>query len=249
VYLPDSYAKEPQRRYPVLFVTDAPYAFPVLRSIARRVGDRGAGLQDFILVGLSYSAGDSPTLSRNRDYTPTDIHLKPRKPNRYQDGPYGQAEVYRQYLAQTVLPYVSRQFRIDPKRRIYLGHSYGALLGLHVLFTEPGMFDDYILGSPSLFFDDYEFLAREKQFATSHKDLPARVFMQVAGFERVGKGPRYNKETDMVKDMQQLVRQLQSRRYPNLQLQSAIIADEDHLTVFPTLATRGLQWALPGKPK
>lgn len=249
VYLPDSYAKAPQRSYPVLYVTDAPYAFPVLRSIARRVGNRGEGLQDFILVGLSYAAGDTPTLSRNRDYTPTDIHQKPHKPTLYQDGPYGQAEAYRQYLARTVLPYVSRQFRVDPKRRIYLGHSYGALFGLHVLLTEPGMFDDYILGSPSLFFSDYELLAREKQFAASHKDLPARVFMQVAGFERIAKGPRYNRDTDMVKDMQQLARQLQSRRYPHLQLQTAVIADEDHLTVFPTLATRGLQWALPAKAK
>src|SRR5581483_3745895 len=34
VSLPASYQKEPNRRYPVLFVTDANYAFPVIREIS-----------------------------------------------------------------------------------------------------------------------------------------------------------------------------------------------------------------------
>ena len=37
IALPPSYADQPDRRYPVLFVADAPYAFPLIRSIARRV--------------------------------------------------------------------------------------------------------------------------------------------------------------------------------------------------------------------
>lgn len=70
VSLPAGYGLDPVRRYPVLFTADADYGFPLLRSIAKRVGDHGKGLQDFILVGLSYAQGDSPTISRNRDYTP-----------------------------------------------------------------------------------------------------------------------------------------------------------------------------------
>ena len=33
VALPPSYAKQPQRRYPVLYVTDADYAFPIIRQL------------------------------------------------------------------------------------------------------------------------------------------------------------------------------------------------------------------------
>ena len=36
VSLPASYADQPNRRYPVLYVTDADYAFPIIRQIARR---------------------------------------------------------------------------------------------------------------------------------------------------------------------------------------------------------------------
>jgi predicted alpha/beta superfamily hydrolase len=247
VSLPESYHKSEAatRTWPVLFVTDANYAFPLIRSIARRVGDHGAGLQECILVGLSYARGDTPTLSRNRDYTPSDIHQKPHPARLYQDGPYGQAEAYRQYLAKTVLPYVAQHFRADMKRKIFVGHSYGGLFGLHVLLTEPTLFDDYILGSPSLFFDQRLMLAREKSWAAGHKDLPARVFMQVAGYERIRNGPRYNRDDDMVQDVQQLAKQMQSHHYPHLQLKTGIIEEEDHLTVFPSLVTRGLQWALP----
>jgi hypothetical protein len=52
VGLPPSYATSPTRTYPVVFVTDAPYAFPLVRSIARRISDHGRLLQEFILVGI-----------------------------------------------------------------------------------------------------------------------------------------------------------------------------------------------------
>ena len=36
VALPASYAQHPERRYPVLFVTDALYSFPLVRSVDRK---------------------------------------------------------------------------------------------------------------------------------------------------------------------------------------------------------------------
>src|SRR5262245_43629213 len=41
VSLPASYEKEPNRRYPVLYVTDAGYAFPVIREVSRRLNVEG----------------------------------------------------------------------------------------------------------------------------------------------------------------------------------------------------------------
>ncbi|GFE80643.1 hypothetical protein GCM10011487_26430 [Steroidobacter agaridevorans] len=59
VSLPGSYEQRPGHRFPVLFVTDASYAFPLVRNIGRMVGDRGKGLEDFALIGLSYAKGDT----------------------------------------------------------------------------------------------------------------------------------------------------------------------------------------------
>jgi hypothetical protein len=43
--------------------------------------------------------------------------------------------------------------------------------------------------------------------------------------------------------------ELKAKRYPGLHIQMTTIPDEDHLTVFPSVITRGLLWALPGKER
>lgn len=250
VSLPRGYA-ESGRRYPVLFVTDADYAFPLIRSIARRVANGGDELEDFILVGLSYAKGDTPEYSRRRDYTPTangDHDAGSGMPGRAPV--YGEAEAYRRFIRDEVFPVIAQSYRIDIARKIYAGHSYGGLFGLHVLFTEPSMFEKYIIGSPSLWFDQRVAFASERKYATGNTDLPAKVFLAVASFETLNfksGDPRYNKTVDMVRDLQALEHVLASRQYRNLQVQATIIDDEDHLTVFPALITRGLKWALPPK--
>ncbi len=156
VSLPASYQKEPSRRYPVLFVTDATYAFPVISQISRRLNVEHAQIQDFILVGLSYGKGEDGTLSRDRDYTPT--------PNGPSDTPagavLGHGPAYQAYLRDHVMPFIAQHYRTDPRRTLFLGHSYGALLGAQILFTDPGMFSGYILGSPSLWYDKHHIFVR-----------------------------------------------------------------------------------------
>ena len=122
------------------------------------------------------------------------------------------------------------------------GHSLGALFGSLVLFTKPGMFQNYILGSPSLWFDQHEILKLEQAYANDHRDLPARVMMYIGMYETINPQPRYYKTNDMIGDMRAFERTLKARRYPSLSIGSQVIADEDHFTVFPSLISRGLLW-------
>lgn len=246
VNLPESYAAS-NKTYPVLFVTDANYAFPLIRSINRRVSDGGNNLQEFILIGLSYAKGDSPTTSRNRDYTPTDVILKKTNGRDQVNGPYGQGAQYQQFVAKEVFPFVAQNYRADMNRKIYVGHSYGSLLGVQILLSDPRMFNEYILGSPSFWYDKHYMFDLERHDAAKHKDLPAKVLMFVGAYESVrpqAKNPRYNKDVDMEKDMRDFTKQVNSHHYQGLSLQSTVLQDEDHLTIFPALITRGLMWAL-----
>jgi len=245
VALPKTYATSPDRHYPVLFVTDEPYAFPLIRAISRRVGDEEQGLEDFIIVGLSYSQGDGPKYSRNRDYTP----VPTTNARAAKSGPYGEAEGYRVYIRDQVIPFVEGKYRTEPARRTYMGHSYGALLGLHTLFTEPAMFSTYILGSPSLWYANYHMMKVEETYAATAKDLPADIFMYIGSYEAARKGDRrYNQEFDMVADMQAFERRLRSRGYPSLKVASVVLDEEDHMSVFPPGLTRGLKRFFPPKP-
>lgn len=242
VSLPASYDTDPQRRYPVLYVTDADYAFPIIRQIARRVNLEGPVIQEFILVGLSYSRGDSGTVSRNRDYTPT-----PNGPRNASARLHGQGTAYQTYLKTQAIPFVENRFRADPTRRVLLGHSYGGLLGAQILFTDPTLFQAYVLGSPSFWFDKRHIMTMEADYARTHNDLPADVYMYIGSFEVPGTSPRNTTDTDMVADVQTMERVLKSHAYPGLRVRSTVLEDEDHLTVAPVGFTRALMAVLPAQ--
>ncbi len=243
VSLPASYATEPSRRYPVLYVTDADYAFPIIRQIARRVNLEGPVIEEFILVGLSYARGESGVVSRSRDYTPT-----PNGPRRAHGLVQGGGSAYQAYLKSQGIPFIEARFRADPARRVLLGHSYGGLLGAQIIFSDPTLFDSYVLGSPSFWYDRRHIMRAEADYARSHQDLPAKVFMYIGAFETQGPSPRNNAETDMVGDMQAFERTLEGRGYPSLDVRSVVLADEDHLTVAPAGFTRALIAVLPATP-
>lgn len=242
VSLPPSYAREPRRTYPVLYVTDADYAFPVVRQIARRLNVEGPKVQDFVLVGLSYAKGDDPVRSRRRDYTPT-----ARGPSDAPaDAAHGGGAAYQRYLRDRVLPFVAGRYRTDPRKKLFLGHSYGALLGTQILFTEPAMFDGYILGSPSLWYDKRHMFAVEKAYAAVHRDLPAKVYVYTGEYEAArADDPRFNKTMDMVGDSDAMVETLKRRGYPGLQIRADVLNDEDHVSVAPRGFTKGLTYLLP----
>ena len=239
VSLPASYEKAPNRRYPVLYVTDAGYAFPVVREISRRLNVEHAQIADFILVGLSYAKGEDGTQSRNRDYTPT--------PNGPRNAPAGAAQghgpAYQAYLRDCVMPFIAQRYRTDPRQALFLGHSYGGLLGAQILFTDPGMFRGYILGSPSFWYDKHHIFGMEAMYAARHRDLPAKVYMYVGEYET----DRFNRTNDLVADNRELEGRLKKRKYPNLVLKSDVLNDETHVSVAPRGFTHGLKYLLPAR--
>ncbi|MGX4640526.1 alpha/beta hydrolase [Massilia sp. SYSU DXS3249] len=243
VALPDSYAAS-NRRYPVLFVTDANYAFPLVRSIAQRLA-RHAGMEEAIVVGLSYAKGDTGNYSRRRDYTPS----VPRLGSHTSDMPgrapaFGEAGAYGRFIAAEVFPVIAAHYRADMRRKAFIGHSYGSLLGLDLLLTRPDSFEHYILGSPSLWFDRGVMFEREQATASARRDLPASVFFGIGASETLAPGKRRSRseeEADMVADLREFDAALKARRYPGLRTRLAVFPGEDHASVFPAVLTHGLR--------
>ncbi|GLR51816.1 hypothetical protein KYK30_21915 [Shinella yambaruensis] len=117
------------------------------------------------------------------------------------------------------------------------------MLGAQILFTEPGLFSGYILGSPSLWYDKRHAFKLEAGYAAQNRDLPAKVYLYVGAYEALRKGDRrYNRTVDLVADNRALEAVLQSRKYPSLQLKSVVLDDDDHLTVAPRGFTQGLKY-------
>ena len=243
IALPDSYASS-KRRYPVLFVTDANYAFPVVRNISQRLS-RHAGMEEAIVVGLSYAKGDGGVYSRRRDYTPT----TPRNHAYRSDMPgrapaFGEAAAYGRFITTEVFAMIAANYRADMSRKVFVGHSYGSLLGLQLLMTTPRAFEHYILGSPSLWYDGGIMFDREKEYALRHTGMPASVFFGIGAKETLVPGKkrsRSEEDADMVADLRDFDSTLNARRYRDLKTRLKVFADEDHASVFPLVLTHGLR--------
>ncbi len=232
VKLPPGYDKPENllRRYPVIWLNDGPYTFQVASGVTR-VPFSQALFEEFVLVGVSYAQGEVPADSRRRDLTPTVDAKKPGS---------GGARAYLSFLRDSALPFVERTYRVDPTRRTLAGQSYGGLFALWVAFTEPELFQNYVLSSASLWYDRRTLFSLERDYASRHKDLPAQLFFAVGSREKPGQCGHAECEVDMVADQAAMVQQLRSRAYPHLRVQARVVQGAYHETTFPT----GLLWAM-----
>lgn len=226
---------------PVVFVTDADYAFPLVRAIAARVGSDKKSITPFILVGLSYAVGDTAEYSRRRDYTPTPrstAGLSSDMPGR--PVLFGEAEAYRRFLASDVLPLIASRYRADMTRTTFVGHSYGGLLGAHIVLTSPKMFSKFVISSPSLWYDEGVMFNRQKKFVEASSDLATDIFFSVGALESDG-------DADMVADIKKFNQVFKARRYRHLTTQIHVWSGRDHLDVFQDMITAALKWAVPAE--
>ncbi|WP_428637228.1 alpha/beta hydrolase [Shewanella sp.] len=233
VKLPRSYQPDSTRRYPVIYVSDAPYAFQIVSGMTRFPMNSGK-MREAIIVGLSYAKGDKGPQSRVRDYTPfsdTDWKLTT-----------GGASQYVDYLQTQVLPFMAEHYRVDDKERTFVGNSLGGLLGAYLLLERPNLFDNYVLGSPSVWFKGEQILSLTAKGRAKDKQLlKRRVFLAVGALETPDKG---NMQHDMVAGADKLRAHLKHQLGDLIELESLTIEGARHETAFPTTASQGLYWLL-----
>lgn len=148
---PRSYSHDSTKHYPLIFLNDGSYSFPLVSSITRQMSGGGV-IEEPIIVGISYDKKTSWQISRTRDYTPTKS-LKEK--NRHSDEARkhsGGAGDYLLFIENELMPFLRKKYRVDQQREIYAGNSFGALFGGFVLKTRPELFDYYILSDPSFWY-------------------------------------------------------------------------------------------------
>ncbi|WP_310186322.1 alpha/beta hydrolase [Shewanella putrefaciens] len=235
IRLPNDYS-ENNKKYPLVLLNDTGYSVAVASGIVHLMA--GRDIEDVIIVGISYSKGHNPLLSRTRDYTPTYAPNEKRGHSLEVQKYSGKASQYISFISDEVLPLISQTYRIRQDKKIFVGHSYGGLLGAHILMTNPELFDDYILGSPSFWYDNKVMFRMESDYAKSNKSLKANVFMYIG-----------SEEGSMVEQMLAFENQLKSRNYQGLSIQSKVLPGLTHHSAFAVLLTDGLQKAIPRKSK
>lgn len=229
IKLPRGYQRNKTKRYPVIYITDANYAFQVV-SGATRFPMNTNKMQHAILVGISYSKGSRGDTSRIRDFTPA--YAKSWKKLT------GEGPQHLRFINEVVFKHIDKHFRTDTNNRTFVGNSLGGLFGAYILITKPDMFNNYVLGSPSLWFNNEVFFELINKTQIDKSALNAKVFVGIGERETTKLDGRY----DMVEHAQLFVKRLNDWKLPNLKLKLLVIPEANHETAFPTTAIQGLYW-------
>jgi len=226
VGLPESYAKNPDRRYPVVYATDGYWDFQKLTEVQGcLVYDKYS--PEFIVVGMAY-AGDNLNYGDLRRW---ELSPVPFPPGDKSDAS-GHAADYLKIIEHDFIPFIDREYRTDPKHRVLCGASLGGLFTLYAMYTNPSLFEGYVAATPAVVLGDNWLLGYEEQFAKANPSLPVRLFVAVGGNE----APSYM--IGSFKINQRIV----SRKYPGLQYQFRVIEEERHAGMQIEAYTRGLQF-------
>lgn len=154
VYLPEGYDPKDTTKYPVIYLLDGSKDEDFIHV---------AGLVQYlsfpwinqtkpsIVIGIA-------NVDRRRDFTyPTSI-VKDKK-----DFPTtGSSEKFISFIETELQPLVSSHYKTSANKTL-IGQSFGGLLATEILFKRPQMFDNYIIVSPSLWWDNESLLKLKPQ--------------------------------------------------------------------------------------
>jgi predicted alpha/beta superfamily hydrolase len=172
VSLPSDYERNPERRYPVLYVLDGDWEQEMAAAIARFYADAGV-VPPMIVVGLR-------TADRFHTLTTTPA---PGRPAPAEPGNAGGADAFLRFVGDELVPWAARTFRTD-SMRVLVGHSLGGLFTAHALAERPTLFTGWVLLEPSLWWND----GRERNAMVAALRSPAGRHARVmaVNMERLG---------------------------------------------------------------
>jgi predicted alpha/beta superfamily hydrolase len=234
IKLPDNYAKNKDKNYPVIYFTDAVEHIELLSSASYMI------MKDVILVGISWQKDISEDLrqqygvhvSRYMDYT-----FKKTVSKNHPKITFGLADKHLAFIRKDVFKFVESNYRTEPNNRTYFGFSAGGVFGVYALMVQPDTFKNYILGSaldeevPTLFAQEHAALKNPQSainVLTSYGELEKEVGPFVEGF----------------------VSKLRNEKYKGIASIKNIVAESyGHSDSSPLVAAHGLRWLKSLQPK
>lgn len=207
VNLPESYANDATKAYPVFYALDGSRTFDATTRVYKGLWDDGF-VPEMIIVGITYSGTkENPLLNRSRDLTPTAIE---------RINSSGGASTFLKVLGEELIPMIDRLYRTDKTNRTLAGTSFAALFTHFTLFTQPSLFNKYIINNPTFWWDnDYSFKLEEK-FYQNNKTLNAHVIFSSGEFDDVPKATK-------------MVEQIKKHNYNHLTLGFRMVENMGHL--------------------
>jgi metallo-beta-lactamase class B len=178
IYLPADYAKQPTRRYPVLYLHDGQNVFDEATSYGGEWGvdetldklrQTGQDATGSIVVAI-----DNGNEFRSDEYIPWPSDSLKGQPHQG-----GQGGAYVDFLAKTLKPYVDTHYRTQPDAAHtgIAGSSLGGLISVYAALKYPKVFGEIGVFSPAFWVCNDSL----KAFAKTHPAAPTARFYFVCG--------------------------------------------------------------------
>lgn len=220
IRLPSSYENS-TKKYPVVYLMDSQWDFPLVTSIYGEQYYDGF-IPEIILVGVTWGGiNPNPDILRTRDYTPT---------NDGRNIETAGADKFLDFMKMELFPFIESNYRAKSDNRILMGCSLGGLFTLYSLFTHSDMFTGYVAASPAVGWDNGILYNDEKTFSEKQLAKPVRVYMTVGNVEN---GKSY---------YETFANKMKSSKYKNVQLQSKVLENTGHSGTKSETYARGLQY-------
>jgi len=149
IYLPQSYGKISDKKYPVIYLLDgsADEDFIHVAGLVQFGSFSWINmLPESIVVGIA-------NVDRKRDFTfPTSIER-----DKKEFPTTGGSEKFISFIKNELQPYINLNYSVTDEKTI-IGQSLGGLLATEVLLKKPELFNNYIIVSPSMWWDDHSVL-------------------------------------------------------------------------------------------
>jgi len=152
IYLPLNYSVDSLKTYPVIYLFDGSKDedFIHISGIVQFGSFSWINMiPESIVVGIG-------NVDRRRDFT----YPSNSKRDQKEFPTTGKSEYFIQFLETEVQPFIDATFRTNQIKTV-IGQSLGGLLATEILIKKPNLFDNYIIVSPSLWWDDEKLLDNE----------------------------------------------------------------------------------------
>ncbi|WP_432412917.1 alpha/beta hydrolase [Rasiella sp. SM2506] len=151
IYLPHGYA-ESSKAYPVIYLLDgsANEDFIHIAGVVQFGSFSWIHmLPESIVVGIA-------NVDRKRDFT----YPSNNKLDQEELPTSGGSATFIQFLERELQPFIASNYKISEEKTI-IGQSLGGLLAAEILLKKPNLFNNYIIVSPSIWWDDQSILKLE----------------------------------------------------------------------------------------
>ena len=218
IYLPPGYSENDTAKYPVIYLldggTDEDF-FHIAGLIQFSTFPWVGRLPDCILVGIV-------NVDRKRDFTfPTTIKSeKDKYPTT------GGSEKFIAFLEKELKPWIKDHYRTSGSNMI-IGESLGGLLAAEILIRKPWLFNNYIIVSPSLWWDDGSLLKVKMALSSSVPGESTGIYIGT-GKEGLAPGPGNHV---MEKDAKMLADKIIRVHNNHLRIFTDYLPLENHATV------------------